>query len=164
MIDFGELRVAAHAKDLRQLIELSYRKRRYTLDELSLGYINDILPEYEREIFMWAICMVDTIMERTSAPHVMVRAFASTWAEWMRAGAVGIMPVRLSLRDSGGIGLGYYQARAWHKPNETKADFIPAWLQPWLTAHPSHFLVWINAHKQTKQQHWGAEWAPLTVY
>lgn len=95
MSDFGDIRSAVHNNDLRALIEASYRKRRYALQELHERYIQDMLPEYEHEVWVWARAMVDHLLEHTNVPHVMVRAFAATWAEWMRAGAVGHMLIDL---------------------------------------------------------------------
>lgn len=95
MSDFGDVRSAAHARDLRALIEASYRKRRYVLHEMHERYIADILPEYEHEVWVWARAMVERLMEVTNVPLEMVRGFAATWAEWMLAGAVGHMAVSL---------------------------------------------------------------------
>lgn len=107
MTDFGELRSAAHALDLRSIIEASYRKRRYRLTPDERHYIDAALPEYEREVLRWAYVLADTILERTSAPYAMVYDFAARWAEWMQSGAPGVMPWVLKHTSEPGVRLGW---------------------------------------------------------
>lgn len=98
MTDFGELRSAAHARDLRSIIEASYRKRRYRLTPDERHYIDAVLPEYEREVLRWAYVLVEHLLDVTNVRHELLRGFAATWAEWMIAGARGHMPVKLKAR------------------------------------------------------------------
>lgn len=104
-VDFGALRSALHARDMRALIEASYRKRRYVLYELHERYISDNMPEHEHEVYRWACAMVDHLLERSSVPHVMIRAFAATWAESVLGGHQ--MPVRLSGSRGGYVYTGH---------------------------------------------------------
>lgn len=107
MTNFGELRSAAHARDLRRIIEASYRKRRYRLTPDERHYIDAVLPEYEREVLRWAYVIADTILERTSAPYAMVYDFAARWAEWMQSGAPGVMPYVLEHEREHDVNLGW---------------------------------------------------------
>jgi len=95
MSDFGDVRSACHARDLRALIEVAYVNGRYTLGDVGTSYVQAVLPEYEHEVWVWARAMVERLLEVTNVPLEMVRGFAATWAEWMLAGATGHMSVSL---------------------------------------------------------------------
>lgn len=98
MIEFGDVRSAVHARDLRALLEVAYRKRRRLLNGMHTDYIKGTLPEYEHEVWIWTLALVDHLLDVTNVPHALVRGFAATWAEWMLAGAQGHMSVKLKAR------------------------------------------------------------------
>ena len=99
MGDFGDVRSACHARDLRALIEVAYVNGRYTLRDVGTSYVQAVLPEYEHEVWVWARAMVERLLGVTNVPLEMVRGFAATWAEWMLAGADGGMPVYIDGLD-----------------------------------------------------------------
>lgn len=147
MSDFGELREACHRRDLRALIEAAYRKRRYVLHEPHERYIRDVLPEYEHEVWVWARAMVDHLLEHTNVPHVMTRAFAATWAEWMCAGAVGYMPIRLWANNTDVV---------LYKMARSGAD-------KWVPNHHV-YIVGHNAIRANQDKNWRAVWLNEYVY
>lgn len=143
MSDFGDVRSAVHASDMRALIEASYRKRRYVLHEMHERYISDTMPEYEHEVYRWACAMVNHLLEVTNVPHVMTRAFASTWAEWMLAGAVGYMPIRLWANNTDVTfrmllwddHVGWRSAHLLHISNPTQMKRDKSWRAVWLNEY-----------------------------
>ena len=131
MSDFGDVRSACHARDLRALIEVAYINGRYTLGDVGTSYVQAALPEYEHEVWVWTRAMVERLLEVTNVPLEMVRGFAATWAEWMLGGSVDEQPIYLSagagtIRSYGYISLATHDYGGdpprWHTQHELSVD------------------------------------------
>lgn len=153
MTDFGDIRSAAHAKDVRRLLALSFPFKKFALSTEYEQYILAVLPEDERIAYQWACVILKDLLRETAVPTPTLKDFVATWAEWVLSGTATSFPLVLAKEG--------HEAEWYNRVClGDRTTFFPNGHNSIARAFTVDHFVLMPPRRSSKQKRWDAHWLP----